>query len=306
MKQSVIRVDGANGLVGSDVPFYEYGDASQGPTVSLMAGVHGCEYAAMLGLRRFLDQLDESKLRGCLRVVPIANLASFHTRTAFVVPHDGLNLNRCFPGKAEGSFTERLAFALFEQVIRSADFHVDMHSGDQVEALEPFTIYDASEVEEQSRAMAIAYGLKYMVRSAHSESPIAGTSSAAAAQAGIPSITGEAGGRGLIDEASVQSHVAGVQRVLSLLGVLPGSYERGESSIELSHWVWLRAQSSGWWSPRIDVGEEVSAGAIVGSVTSLDRSEVRDIIAPEAGIPLFLTTSPAVGENGLLLGLGIR
>ena len=198
-----IRVDGADGLVDTDVPFHIYGDPDRGPTVSLMAGVHGCEYTSMLGLRRFLAGLDETALRGSLRVVPIANIAAFHARTAFVVPHDGLNLNRCFPGDPNGSFSERLAHALFENVIRLADYHIDLHAGDQVEDLEPFTIYDASNVEDQSRAMAFAYGLGYVVRDSHSASPIAGTSSAAAAAVGIASFTAEVGGCGLVDEISV-------------------------------------------------------------------------------------------------------
>ncbi len=306
MKQLVIRTDGATGLVGSDVPFYEFGDASKGPTVSIMAGVHGCEYAAMLGLRRFVQGLDEAALRGCLRVIPIANLASFHARTPFVVPHDGLNLNRCFPGIADGSFTQRLAFALFEGSIRTADYHIDMHSGDQVEALEPFSIYDVSHVEAQSRELCVAYGLKYVVRSARSESPIAGTSSAAAAEVGIPSLTAEAGGRGLVDEASVHAHVEGLRRVLSHLGVLPDVVEPEPATVELSHWVWLRAITSGWWSSSVEVGDQVEEGTVLGTVTSLDGREVHDVISPEAGVPLFLTTSPAVDSDGLLLGLGIR
>ena len=78
----MIRVDGAEGLVGSEIPFYVYGNPELGPIVSVMAGVHGCEYVPMLALRTFLDELDESQLRGSLRVVPIANLASFHARSA--------------------------------------------------------------------------------------------------------------------------------------------------------------------------------------------------------------------------------
>jgi predicted deacylase len=191
VQHSVIRVDGAEGLVGSEVPFYVYGDPALGPTVSIMAGVHGCEYVPMLALREFLDSLDETKLRGSLRVVPIANLASFHARSAFVVPHDGLNLNRYFPGKKDGSFTERLAFAIFQEAISPAQYHIDMHAGDQVEDLEPFTIYDVSSVEEESSKLAHAYGLGYVIRTERSESPIAGTSSAAAAEAGIAAITAE-------------------------------------------------------------------------------------------------------------------
>ncbi|MCU1491340.1 MAG: putative succinylglutamate desuccinylase / aspartoacylase family [Acidimicrobiaceae bacterium] len=298
-----LRVDGADGLVGSEVPYLELGSAELGPTVSLMAGVHGCEYTSMLGLRRFLQGLDESKLQGRLLVIPIANLAAFHGRTPFVVPHDQLNLNRCFPGDANGSFTERLAHVLFDSVIRNADFHIDLHAGDMVEALEPFTIYDASEVQEQSRALSHAYGLGYSIRSERSASPIAGTSSAAAAEAGIPSITAEAGGCGLVDERSVELHLSGIRRVLASLGVLPASFDPPQSPVELNRWVWLRSAIGGWWSPAVAAGDRVPGGSIVGTVSSLTTDEIEEIRAPEDGFPLFVTTSPAVGVDGLLMGL---
>jgi uncharacterized protein len=270
-----------------------------------MAGVHGCEYTSMLGLRRFLAVLDENALRGRLLVVPIANLAAFHTRTPFVVPHDGLNLNRCFPGNPDGSFTERLAYQLFETVVRQSDYHLDLHAGDQVEALEPFTIFDVSAVEEQSRRLSAAYGLRYCVRTERSASPVAGTSSSAAAQAGIPAITAEAGGCGLVDEVSVNLHVSGIRRVLSALGVLPAPFAASAPPVELGRWVWLRSTTGGWWAPSVGPGERVKAGALVGTVSSLVNSETEEIRAPEEGVPLFITTSPAVAADGLLLGLGI-
>jgi predicted deacylase len=301
-----IRVDGADGLVGADVPFYIYGDPDHGPTVSLMAGVHGCEYTSMLGLRRFLAGLDETALRGSLRVVPIANIAAFHARAAFVVPHDGLNLNRCFPGDPKGSFSQRLAYALFENVILPAEYHIDLHAGDQVEDLEPFTIYDVSDVEEQSRAMAYSYGLGYVVRSGPSASPIAGTSSAAAAEVGIASFTAEVGGRGLVDEISVRLHEEGIVRVLSMLGVLPNSLPPAPAPVELDHWVWPRATEAGWWTPHVCAGDHVLAGTVIGTVSALDGSAVEEIIVPESGVLLFLTTSPAVAKDGLLLGLGVQ
>jgi predicted deacylase len=300
-----LRVVGAEGLAGSEIPYVELGRADRGPTVCLVAGVHGCEYTSILGLRRFLATLDEDTLEGRVVAVPIANLASFAARTAFVVPHDGLNLNRCFPGNPRGSFTERLAYELFETVIRPSDYHVDMHAGDQVEALEPFTIFDESSVEEQSRRLAHAYGLGYSIRTARSASPVAGTSSAAAAEAGIPAITAEAGGCGLVDEHSVMLHVNGVQRVLETLGLLPVSLPAPPPPVELARWVWLRAATEGWWAPAVAVGEHVGIGSTVGTVSSLYGDEVEQIRAPEAGVPLFITTSPAVAVEGLLLGLGV-
>ena len=305
MRSVNIRVSGAEGSANPDVPMYIYGDPALGPTVSLMAGVHGCEYTSIRGLRRFVDGLDESQLRGCLRVVPIANLTAFWARSAFVVPVDGLNLNRCFPGDPEGSYAERLAYALFENAIRGADYHIDMHAGDLVEDLEPFTIYEESPVEEHSRALAFSYGCPNTIRTERSASPTAGTSSAAAAEAGIPAITAEAGGRGIVDEESVQLHYDGVRRVLSSLGVLAAHLDPVPDPVQFSHWVWLRAKVPGWWSPNIRVGEEVVAGTAIGTVTSIDDGAVEEIVAPRSGVPLFITSSPAVGEGGLLLGLAV-
>ena len=306
MRTVNIRVIGAESPDNPDVPMYVFGDPDLGPTVSLMAGVHGCEYTAMLGLRRFLDGLDESKLRGQLRVVPMANITAFKARSLFVVPVDGMNLNRYFPGNPDGSYTERLAFAIFENLIRGADFHIDMHAGDMVEDLEPFTIFDASLVEVQSRQLAFAYGLPNVIRTERLESPIAGTSSAAAAEAGIASITAEAGGRGIIDEESVRLHYDGILRVLASLGVLLGDYDARPEPAVFNDWVWLRTNVGGWWTPSVRVGETVSVGQLIGSVAALDGSSKEEIIATRSGVPLFITSSPAVANDGLLIGLAIK
>lgn len=304
MEHANIRVNDAEGVVGSDVPFLIFGDSSRGPTVSIIAGVHGCEYVAMKALRQFVDELDEGQLRGCLRVVPIANLAAFHDRSAFVVPHDGKNLNRCFPGDPRGSFSDRLAAALFEHVIAPADFHIDMHSGDLVEDLVPFCLYDESPVERASREMAHAYGLEYVIRVDRGTSPIAGTSSAAAAELSIPAITAEVGGRGLVDDTSVQHHLSGLRRTLSALGVLPAQYPAAASSREVREWTWMRSPMAGWWDSGVRVGDEVNAGSVLGTVRSLDATTSEVIVAPFTGVPMFVTTSPAVTAEGLLLGFG--
>jgi predicted deacylase len=300
-----LRVDGATGLAGSEVPYLEFGNTAGGPTICLLAGIHGCEYSSMLGLRTFLDSIDEAQLRGRILAVPIANLAAFEARTAFVVPHDGLNLNRAFPGSPDGSFTERLAHQLFETVIRPSDYLVDCHAGDQVEALEPFTIYDESPVEDRARAMAHAYGLGYSVRTERSASPIAGTTSAAAAEIGIPAIIAEAGGCGLVDEISVKRHVDGLTRVLAEVGILDSTQPAPPRPVEIARWVWLRTAKAGWWSAAVTAGQQVSAGRLVGTVSSLVEDDVEEVLAPESGVPLFVTTSPAVAADGLLLGLGI-
>jgi predicted deacylase len=184
-------------FAGLDVPVIEVSSDAPGPRLSVISGVHGCEYASIAGVRRWVSGLAEDPerlLRGSVTVVPVVNVPAFWARTPFVVPEDGKNLNRCFPGSPDGTLAERLAFAVFGQVITGSDAVVDVHAGDLVEALEPFVMYDGGPAEDFARGLADAYGIRYVVRQAPGpDQTVAGSSSAAAAAAGIPAITAEAG-----------------------------------------------------------------------------------------------------------------
>src|SRR6201986_962049 len=116
----------------------------------------------MDGVRRWLRSLDGRELRGRVRAVPVLNVTAFAARSPFVVAEDGKNLNRSFPGDPAGTLAERLAYDAFTQLIEGSDAYVDAHCGDQVEALEPFAMYDAGPAEERAREMGTAHGLGYV------------------------------------------------------------------------------------------------------------------------------------------------
>ena len=291
---------------GVETPVIEVTGDTPGPLLSVIAGVHGCEYASMAGLRRWVSALAGRPIRGTVRAVPVVNLPAFWARSPFVVPQDGKNLNRCFPGSPAGTLAERLADGVFAQVIRGSDAVVDMHAGDLVEALEPFVLYDGGPVEAEARDLAAAYGLGYVLRQAPGPGfTVAGSTSAAAAAAGIPAIIAEAGGCGLVEEHAVEAHVRGLDGVLRYLEM---SAEPGPAAVPepvyLNGWVWPRTGSAGWWEPAVRPGEAVAAGQLLGTVSTLDGGSVAETVtAPRDGVILFLTRSPAVDADGLLLGL---
>src|SRR5215831_4315131 len=211
------------GLAGYDVPVVELTGAADGPRLTVLAGVHGCEYAPMAAVRRWTRALAQRELRGTVRAVPVLNLPSFRARTPFVVPDDGKNLNRCFPGDPAGTLAQRLAYDAFTQLIVGSDALVDAHAGDMVEALEPFALYDAGPSEDKARELAVAYGLGYVIRQEPGpDRAVGGTTSTAAAEIGIPAIIAEAGGCGMVERAAVDAHVRGLDRVLALLGMTAG------------------------------------------------------------------------------------
>jgi hypothetical protein len=293
-------------LAGLEVPVVELTGAEDGPLLTVIAGVHGCEYVPMAAVRRWTRNLEQREFSGRVRAVPILNVTAFRARSPFVVPEDGKNLNRCFPGKPDGTLAERLAYAAFTELITGSDAVIDAHCGDMVEALEPFALYEAGAAEATARDMALAYGLGYVIRQERGpDRAVAGTSSGAAAEAGIPAITAEVGGCGLVEAWAVDTHERGLNAVLTQLGMTAGGEVSGSVPTQLGRFLWLRCARAGFWDTAVAAGEKVSQGQVVGTVSSLDGSELYETItAPADGVIIFLTTSPAVADDGLLLGLG--
>jgi len=296
-------------LGGLDVPALDITGTTDGPLLTLIAGVHGCEYASMAGLRKWANTLPGRELSGRIQAIPVLNLPSFRARTPFVVPDDGKNLNRCFPGDPGGTLADRIAYDTFTKVITGSDALIDMHTGDMVEALQPFALYDAGTAEARAREMATAYGLGYVIRQEPGpDRAVAGTTSASAAEIGIPAIIAEAGGCGLVERKAVEAHVRGLDRVLALLGMSESPQQEAAAPIVyLKRFLWLRCRDEGWWEPTAWVGDAVTEGQVIGTVSSIDGTQTLETItAPADGVLMFITSSPAVAADGLLLGLAAR
>src|SRR5262249_45759371 len=128
-------------LAGWEWPFVAVNGARPGPAVLVTAGIHGSEYASIDAAIRLGASLDPQKVRGQVLCLPVMNPSAYWERAPYVSPVDNLNLNRVFPGKAQGTFSAPVAYHLTEPAIRHADAYIDMHGGDLPEALVPFAIY---------------------------------------------------------------------------------------------------------------------------------------------------------------------
>ncbi len=302
---SELRVDlGADGLLR--IPYVDViGEAGDGPHLTVIAGVHGTEYTSIAAARELLAELRPAELSGTVTVAPVINLPAFWARTPFVVPLDGKNLNRSFPGDAGGSAAERIAAAVTERLIKGSDYLVDLHAGDLPEALEPFALYDASPVERRARDLALAYGLGHLVRQSSQGRAVAGTTSATAADLGIPAITAESGECGILDPAAVERHLRGLRNLLRYLEMAPGEATAFGRPAEHEGWIWMTTADAGWWQPAVKPGTPVAEGDLLGTVSPLIGGTPARITAPAGGVPIFITSSPAVSADGLLLGLAL-
>ncbi len=120
------------------IPLSVIHGAKPGPVLAVVAGVHGFEFASILAAERLAERVDPAQLKGTLVLVRVANISGFEGRSPNVNPVDRKNLNRLFPGNADGSQTERIADLISRQVVARSDFLMDIHSGDGAEFLEAF------------------------------------------------------------------------------------------------------------------------------------------------------------------------
>jgi uncharacterized protein len=289
-------------------PYTVVRGATDGPRLALISGVHPTEYPAIEANIRTARHLDPAELRGTVVCLPLIDVPAFLPRSPFVCPIDGKNPNRFFPGDPNGTFTEVMDDAIFRAVIQPSNYLIDLHGGDLVESLVPFAIWSESgnaDVDAVSAAMARVFGLPYVVT--HRPQPgLAGMTIQAAAGAGIPSITPEAGSCGLLTESETQMLFNGVHNVLRHLGMLAGAPHTVPPPVEVEQFSWLYAPAEGMWYPSVKAGDVVAAGHDVGAIFDLFGDQLAEIRAPHDGDVLFVTTSPAMKENGILVGIGGR
>jgi predicted deacylase len=285
-----------------ELPIFLVNGRQQGPTLVVTAGVHGAEYAGIAAALQVGRELLADELRGQVIVVPVVNTAAFWSRLVYVSPLDGKNLNRVFPGSREGTPSEVLAHWVFEHVIRQADYYIDLHGGDLIEALNPYTNYyrtGTEEVTKNSLQLARVFGIP-MIKG----SDMKGSACASAAEAGIPSILAESGGQGIWTAQDVARHVNGIGRLMLHLQMLEGGEPDPVPITVLSQSTTLRSGCDGFWYPAAKVGDIVSRGEHLGQVTDFAGNVLQLVTSPMDGSVLYVVSSLAIHRAEPLVSVG--
>jgi predicted deacylase len=297
-----LQVPARAGDAGTTIPITIIHGASPGPVLALVAGVHGMEYVPVIALQRLRAALDPATLRGTIVMVHVANMPSFLGRTIYYSPVDGQNLNRVFPGRPDGTLSERIADVLTREIIARATHVIDLHGGDGNESLRPYlywiTTGDPS-VADASRGVALAFGLDHIV--VDDERPTEAAASMylsnTAITRGKPAITVETGCLARIDEASLALVARGVAGVLRHLDMRDEGPAPVADPIWLTRNVVIRAGGTGLFYPSVHCGDVVAEGAGLGRVTDFHGRVVEDIHAPLGGEVLYVVATPPVTKG---------
>ena len=293
----------ARGDSGTVVPFSIIRGATSGPTLALIGGTHGSEVAPIVALQRVRADVDPAQLKGTLLIVHVANMPSFLGRTIYYSPWDGKNLNRVYPGKADGTSSERIAYAITNEIIQRADYLVDMHAGDGNESLRPYNYWSNlglnARVDSIARDMAMAWGHdRIVIDNDRPKDPAASLYVQNTAQTrGKPAITTETGWLGEPNELMVQRNVAGAMRTMRYLRMLPGPAELVQNPIWLERTEVLRSPATGVWHAAVERGTTVTKGTLMGTLTDFFGNTIAEIRAPFAGEVLYIVATPAMSKG---------
>ncbi|MBK1635804.1 succinylglutamate desuccinylase/aspartoacylase family protein [Rhodovulum adriaticum] len=268
-----------------------------GPVVFVSAGVHGDEVIGVEIVRRLLGLPVLATLRGTLIAVPIVNAFGFLNLSRYLP--DRRDLNRCFPGSAEGSMAARLAHLLMEEVVSRADLGIDLHSA----AVHRTNLPQVRVAPGEDAPMRLAeiFAAPVILRSELRE----GSLRQAAAARGVGMLLYEAGEGLRFDETAVRAGVSGILRVLHDRGMIParGVPRARRASLVCRASRWLRAPQGGLLRTFRSEGDVVAPGELLAIVSDPFGEVDAPITAPEAGIVVGRAVLPVVNEGNAVFHL---
>ena len=157
----------------TNIPVVVVNGAKPGKILALVSGAHGTEYTSIIAIEKLINALDPAQVTGIVILVPLVNIASFEQKVPHLNPTDNKSMNRFYPGKADGTQTERASFLITKQIIDRCDYLIDYHGGDLDESLRPYAYWGPTGREEQdriSKEMVLAFGLDshhHLARTSH-------------------------------------------------------------------------------------------------------------------------------------------
>jgi predicted deacylase len=287
---------------GTQIPVTIIRGAGPGPTLALIGGNHGYEYPPILALQKLRTLIDPAKLKGSIIMVHVANMPSFLGRTVYFSPVDGKNLNRVYPGRKDGTVSERIAYAITTEVIENADYVLDLHCGDGNESLRPYvyqTVTGNQKMDEAMARMALAFGIDHIVvdRNRPTDPARSLYCSTTAITRGKPAMTVESGFLGTSNPESIERIIFGVQGVLRELMMLDEGPAPLTQAVYLDPAEVVTSPETGILYEHVERGQMVNKGAVLAHITDFFGERIAEVLSPLDGVVLYVVATPPITKG---------
>ncbi|TVQ30401.1 MAG: succinate dehydrogenase [Phycisphaeraceae bacterium] len=281
----------AESFTGSPVsiPLRVWRAEQPGPTIFVTAAVHGDELNGAGVVREIILRNPFELKAGSLLLAPVVNVLGFERHSRYLP--DRRDLNRCFPGRAEGSLASRLAYTVYNEIIMNSDYGIDLHTAAVRRTNFPNVRGDLR--SDDVRRLAEAFGCEVIIDGA---GPMK-TLRRAACRAKRPTIVLEAGEVWKMEPHVIEWGVRGIRNALIMLGMVEGERSAPPYQAIVRKTTWLRAKVGGVLQFHVAPGDFVDEDQAIATNSSLLGREQNVIRSTSEGIVLGMTTLPAVAPG---------
>lgn len=292
------------------IPVVVANGAKPGPVLALVSGLHGTEYASIIALERVIERIDPAALSGTVIVVPLVNVNSFEKKVPHVNPVDNKSMNRFYPGKADGTQTDRASYAITKQVVDQANYLIDLHGGDLDESLRPYSYWPVTgndALDAATKQMVLAFGIdNIIIDKSRPKDPAASRYlDNTALTRGKPAIAVEAGYAGTTETNDVDLLANGCFNVMRLLKMMPGGATPVENPVWYEDVKTVSSETNGIFYPLVKRGEYVQQGMKIGTVTDYTGRALLEAHAPVSGVVLYVCAVPTMTKGATIANIGV-
>ena len=271
-----------------------------GPTLGVIAGIHGDEPLGIETVRQFLASLEGDDFKGEVIAIPVANPYAFQSLSRNT-PLDMTNLNRVFPGDQDGTLTEQLAHVIVNELVPHCDVLIDFHSGGNLATVDYVYMHDDGPLSQ-------AFGCELLFRSPSFD----GTLGDFARSQGVRVVVSELGGGQQLNDHYIAKGVRGARNVMKSLGMLEGELELPERQVTVTRMAYIRPHQGGIMLSNVNaslLGSEVPEGFELASIIDPATFEVLEVVrAPFDPSLLVLVREPMTkvdpGDYGFIIADG--
>lgn len=284
--------------IATPVPILIAHGAQPGPVLCMTAAVHGDELNGIEMVRRLMYDLEPATLRGTVIGVPIVNIDGFRRGERYL--SDRRDLNRHFPGSADGSAAARIAYSFFSNVVTHCDYLVDLHTGSMARSNLPQIRGNLKKPEIVELAKHLG-GITVL-----HDTGASGTLRRAATDSGVPTLTMEAGGPHVLEEGAVDYGVKALETLLDNLGMRKSSRFWNVPQPVFYESEWVRAGQGGILLSQVKLGDKVKEGQVLGTVVDPVSNTGSAILAPFNGRILGIALNQVVMTGYAAYHVGVE
>jgi predicted deacylase len=300
-KDYYLDVDLGSNLI--QIPVMEFIGERKGPTLFLVAGLHGDEYEATNAIYQLFSELDEKSCSGNVIAIPISNPLAFQGQKRTTPDsYDGLDLAREFPGNSEGKPTSRIAAKIWELVCGNCgpeDLLIDLHSGGQNYSYAHLAGVREMELDKLVTKRSIAAARAMNIENLWLIEPTPGTLTVSSIKRGIPSIACEMEGRGGLNKKDSLKYLKGLRNVMKLTGHLsngPASSNEGD----FQRTVTVHSKRSGYARTLPKRDKSVQEGETICEIFDPFGQLIEQVESPCNGEIWASRTNPSIATGEII------